>query len=683
MTDKVFAWHHNTLAGHVDKRDGHSALGYRFLSLSLHGTVDHPRYTAVMIQRSKVVAQRDFPLLTNDEFVQTFKAQSEQGFGPVLISAIGTATNPRFAVVFERMDHTPLTRHRLHLGTADDPDSLQGMNKLAHDQHLILRSLSAYGDGDQARFAAVWVPNTGHVVWNADGVLESANQYQTRFDVQKSAWCRPALVTLQGSSKRYCSVFVHNELGRMVARHGLTHDGYQAAFDQHVKTEGLVPVCVQAGGVGEATRWAALFAASDQPLPENFHADGPRANAVIDGMMEKIMRASPLWHAGLAIVHKKKLVFARGYSYGEPSWPQAKPTTHFRVASVSKLLTAVAIYRAMQRLGPSQLSLDTRVQDILQLKTPSGKPPKDPRFKAITLRQLLDHTSGLSANAHRDELAIRNAFQATMPVPGSVHLPVTEAMCDAYIASLDLAAAPGTMKGYNNCGYTLLGRVLAKLHGQARVIDALQLELLTPLGMSRTRQAHARLADNPADEARYRSSGDDGKPDIPVVKSVMSDDQPLVPLGYGDLHLDRMTGGGGLSVAPVDLARLLATLVAGGDTPSLKWDTVQQMFSNGLAAQADWSGKTNDNRSGHGWDAMSQQAGGGHFAQKGGSLDTSGSKVIVNGEWGLVYLVAGKPDKTTVLAQFGDGNLAKVLAEAKLHLANGSDLFPQFGMPPL
>ena len=53
-------------------------------------------------------------------------------------------------------------------------------------------------------------------------------------------------------------------------------------------------------------------------------------------------------------------------------------------------------------------------------------------------------------------------------------------MCDAYIASLNMACEPGSMLAYNNCGYYLLDRIVAKKRGQSRPIDAFQTHLFDP-----------------------------------------------------------------------------------------------------------------------------------------------------------------------------------------------------------
>jgi hypothetical protein len=251
------AWHGKTFDEHVKLRDDAAKGGYRFLSLSVHGTAGSPRYTAVMIKRPVVVAQRDWPLLTFAEFQNVFDDQAQKGYGPVIVAAVGSAGDPRFAAVFQPQSPIPLTRHGLRSGAADDLGTIQGMNKKAREDGLILRWAAVYGSTGDPRYAAIWVPNTGSVVWNVDGVLETGAEYQARFNAQAAGWCRPAHVTLNGEN-RYLSAFVHNEIGPWVARHGMTSDGYQGEFDT-LTPKGYFPICVQGGGSGASTRYAALF----------------------------------------------------------------------------------------------------------------------------------------------------------------------------------------------------------------------------------------------------------------------------------------------------------------------------------------------------------------------------------------------------------------------------------------
>jgi CubicO group peptidase (beta-lactamase class C family) len=662
------AWHGKTFDEHVHLRDDAAKNGYRFLSLSIHGTSSSPHYTAVMIKRAVVVAQRDWPLLTATEFQKVFDEQAKQGFGPVMLAATGSAGDPRFAAVFEMQSPIALTRFGLRSGTDADLESIQGMNKKAKADNLILHSLAIYGDAATPRYAAVWLPNTANTVWNADGVNETGDQYQARFNAQAAGWCRPVQVATNGAG-HFFSMFAHNEIGPWVARHGMTADAYQAEFNIWT-AKGYFPLSVQGGGSGSDTRYTALFAKQETALPQTFTPVGPTANAAIDNVIMQAMRDSPVWNASLAIVHGKKLVYARAYSYGEPDWPICQPTSRFRIASVSKFVTALAIY---QLIGEGKLALTDKLQDILQLKTPAGGAVADADFKNVTIKHLLEHTSGIDANSFRNEGAILNAFKAAQP-GGNFHLPATAEQCDAYIASLNMTPGnPGTMMGYNNCGYYLLGRVVAKKRNRARPIDAFQDFLFDPLFIHRIRRATSLIASTPSDEARYRSQ------DIPVMASVMSDAQPLVPMGYGTEHFERQEGGGGLSAAATDLARLIAIMQSPDDNPAMKRSTIETMMTNAIDTIKTWNGKTTDLRAGHGWDGAAALGNHKFYGQKGGSLNTSGNVLEFNGDWGFAMCWGGKPGAAA--GWYPD--FPAVMGVAKAALAGAPDLFPQFGMPSL
>lgn len=178
-----------------------------------------------MIKRASVVAQRDWPLLTADEFQQIFKQQAALGNGPAIICATGSGSDPRFAAAFQPQSPIPLTRHRLRSGSSDDLGTIQGMDRKAKLDGLILRWAACCGDANDPWYAAIWVPNSGKVTWNADGVMETAAQYQSRFNAHTSGWCRPSFVTVQ-KDERYLSSFVDNEIGPYIAAHHMGPNEY-------------------------------------------------------------------------------------------------------------------------------------------------------------------------------------------------------------------------------------------------------------------------------------------------------------------------------------------------------------------------------------------------------------------------------------------------------------------------
>jgi len=673
-------WMNQPLEEHLKLRDDAWSAHFRFLSLSLHGSTSEPRYTAIMEKQAAPVEERNAPLVPAEEFQKVFDNNADDGFGPVIIAATGPASDARFTAVFRKSKPIPLTRFGLKSGDDKNPLTIQGMNKQAMLEGLILRWAASYGDEDDPCFAAIWAPNHEKVIWNADGISESAGKFQERFDAQQTRWARPAFVTLNSDS-RYFSLFVNNQVGRWETRIGMTRAEYKREFDERTsKEQGFQPICVQAAGEDEDTRYAAIFVkGKGDAVPYEFHARGPVANKKIDSLFEYVMQNTPSRHMSVAIVHKSKLVFARGYTLAEPGHPVCEPTTCFRIASVSKTITALAIYQLIEK---HELELWHSMQDILKLRTPSGDAPEASKFKNIMIKQLLEHTSGLNPDAFRSEIDVWNAWNDDGP-NGPYHLPMSADQTDAYVASLDLAHTPEVVQEYNNCAYYLLGRILAKVRKRDTPIDALRDFLFEPLGITRIRRARSLLKDQVDDEARYQinEAGSDDNHDkrltISVAASVMSGDRPIVPTDYGTEHYEKGEGFGGLSAAATDLARILAVMMVPHDTPVLKRRTLEAMLDNGVACQAKWKGLA-----GHGLDVVSRISDGIYYGQKGGRLPASGTTFQFNGDWGFVCNLSGGMGKTHdeagIYPDFPDlMNIAR-----SVDWGDG-DLFPHFGMAPL
>jgi hypothetical protein len=132
-------------------------------------------------------------------------------------------------------------------------------------------------------------------------------------------------------------------------------------------------------------------------------------------------------------------------------------------------------------------------------------------------------------------------------------------------------------------------------------------------------------------------TGADARPNIAIANSVMTNDRPLVPVGYGHEQYEKQEGSGGLSAASTDLARLIAILISQKNNPAMKRATINTMMSNAVSAQAMFG-----NRAGHGWDGVRDLGGEKYYGQKGGSLDTSGNVLQFNGDWGFAMCWAGK-----------------------------------------
>jgi CubicO group peptidase (beta-lactamase class C family) len=674
MADFI-AWHGKTLSEHIKLRDEWAPKGYKFISVSIYGSVNDPVFAAVMLKRPAVVTQRDYPWLTASEWQQRFNEQAAQGFGPVVLAATGSASDPRFSAVFQPQTPIPLTRHGLTSGDIADPNTIQGMHSIARSQGAILRWCASYGENTDPRYAAIWIENTANELWNNEGLADDPVSYQARFDAETAAWCRPAFVTLNAHNS-YMSLFTAGEIGPWTARHNMTPSDYQNEFNKWTG-EGYFPQIVQAGGADAlSARFAALFVQTEETTPKAFTAKGPVANAQIDAVMQQTMEQYPIVrHASIAIVHGKKLVYARGYTLAEPGWPVVEPITRFRLASVSKTITALAVFQLIQE---GKLSLSSTSQGVLQLKTPSGSGPSDPRFNNVSIQQLLEHTSGIDTDSFDNGVDVANAFLAAGH-PAS--LPVNQTMTDSYIAGLNLVTNPGATQAYSNCGYYLLGRVVAHLRGTSWPIDAFQNHLFNPLSITRIRGTVDLLADQANDEARYQCSTDVDNnnrfsPDLRVGQSLQSPTRPLVASGYGDSELAIAQSAGGISAAMTDLARLVAIMIDTQDNPALKRTTI----SNMLSAAATFQTGGPNRRAGYGLDGAQKLGVDSYYGQKGGLIANASSVFQFDDQWGFALCFANSgqnrnpgwyPDFDAVM------NIAKGVSWGS------SDLFPNFGMPSL
>jgi N-acyl-D-amino-acid deacylase len=111
----------------------------------------------------------------------------------------------------------------------------------------------------------------------------------------------------------------------------------------------------------------------------------------LDDLMLKVMRANDIYAGQLAVSKNGKLVYSK-----------ALPTEHkvdttcdslFRIASSSKPITAVAIMTLVQQ---GKLTVEDKALDILKDYKPAAGEPFDPKLQTITVRHLLEHTSGFS-----------------------------------------------------------------------------------------------------------------------------------------------------------------------------------------------------------------------------------------------------------------------------------------------
>ena len=167
---------------------------------------------------------------------------------------------------------------------------------------------------------------------------------------------------------------------------------------------------------------------------------------------------------GIAVVvtSGSETVYARGYGH-DSAGRAVSSTTPLPIASLSKAFTSLAV---MQLAEEGKISLDEPVRRYL-----SNFELSDPRGNLITVRQVLEHTSGMSDMAFPEK--------SVLPTPQSLDDAV------AMLRTAGLAAEPGTRHFYHNPNYWTAARLVEVVSGK-EFDTYLEERIFAPLGMHDT-----------------------------------------------------------------------------------------------------------------------------------------------------------------------------------------------------
>ena len=116
----------------------------------------------------------------------------------------------------------------------------------------------------------------------------------------------------------------------------------------------------------------------------------------LDQTIERFMNQWEIKGASLAIMKDGKLIYSKGYGYADEENDVKTDVNHiFRIASVSKLITAAGIMKLVEN---GKLSLEDKVfgEDGILNDTTLYAPIKDKRTKSITVENLLRHQGGFT-----------------------------------------------------------------------------------------------------------------------------------------------------------------------------------------------------------------------------------------------------------------------------------------------
>src|SRR5918999_2008611 len=299
-----------------------------------------------------------------------------------------------------------------------------------------------------------------------------------------------------------------------------------------------------------------------------------------DQKIPNLMRKYAIPGGAVAVLRDGKLIYARGFGYADvENKTPVQPDALFRIASVSKPITGVAIMKLVEE---GKLQLDDRVAPFIAHLTPAPAATVDPRWEQITIRHLLNHTGGWDRdkpNGGFDPM-FRPAIAAAAvnaPAPASAETVIR------YMKGMPLDFNPGEKHVYSNFGYAILGRVIERVSGMPYE-EYVRARVLQPAGANRTRLGKTRMGDALAGEVKYYWPG--MGLNAPLVPSVFPG-EGTVPINYGGFYVEAMDAHGGWVASTVDLLRFMSAVDGRANRSDiLSAGLVAEMTSNGAAVCA-------------------------------------------------------------------------------------------------
>ena len=184
--------------------------------------------------------------------------------------------------------------------------------------------------------------------------------------------------------------------------------------------------------------------------------------ATVDSLAQAQMRQYGIPAITVAVAKRGAIEYVQAYGVTDlTSQAAAQPGTIFEIGSITKQFTAALIMKLREQ---GKLHLEDTLSSYL---------PQYGFSSAITIRMLLNHTSGLADFTNFSQLGdwIKNG--------------VSESTVLTAISQAGLQFAPGTQYQYSNSNFFVLGTIIEQLTNQSYPAD-LEQYIFQPLGLSST-----------------------------------------------------------------------------------------------------------------------------------------------------------------------------------------------------
>jgi CubicO group peptidase (beta-lactamase class C family) len=285
--------------------------------------------------------------------------------------------------------------------------------------------------------------------------------------------------------------------------------------------------------------------------------------AACEGQIKGFVAARGIPGLSFALAREGRIVYSRGFGTADLARTEnTQPYHMFRIGSISKSITSVALYRLIEA---GALNLSDKVFGVggLLEHHPDFAAANivDERIYDITVQMLLEHTAGWNSDiectpsptspyawhaGYCDPLFFPLHVTETLGRPN----PMTEEAAITFTLELDLSHNPGTRWRYWNMGFVVLSEVIEILSGMPYE-KYVQAEVLHPLGIYDMHLGRSLYEDKRVREAEYHAG---------EIWLSSYGDGALVPVQYGGLNLEASSGAGAWIGTAQDMLKLLTAV---------------------------------------------------------------------------------------------------------------------------
>jgi N-acyl-D-amino-acid deacylase len=281
---------------------------------------------------------------------------------------------------------------------------------------------------------------------------------------------------------------------------------------------------------------------------------------VLDEAVTHTMRQYGIVGCGVCILQQTQIVFSKGFGYAELPRTPFEVTTATRCGSIAKHVTGLC---ALILADQDKLDLDASILPILKeagiVPKPVGSASMDSRVSKITVRRLMDHTSGMPRDATYTAWRPDRNVAALHDLD---HIATAADVASDALGNMRLDFEPGTKFQYANVNFVLLARVI-EAKSKMRFNAFLTRVALPRFGLtsediyvSRNQERHNSPSRGKTEATYYQTSKDRF---VSFVPSEQSKGQ-IYGEAYRGYASESSDGAGGIACTAAGVGKIIANL---------------------------------------------------------------------------------------------------------------------------